>query len=170
MEDEDSPVSVEVRDPDQIGPTAAIDVRNSETNDLPSPGKTSIGDVAVRWMDGVMEASARRITARSGSTRAFRSTNRPDDNRTVWQLMMTELCKSNTVTLVVLVLIFAVVMLEQSGNGSAGFAIFVSFFFVAEISIRFWCLGFKRFTRDKFCVMDGVITLVDVIVSFPFSS
>jgi hypothetical protein len=85
------------------------------------------------------------------------------DTRTVRQRIADELCKSITATMVVLLLIFLTIALDQTGQSNAAFSMFVSLFFIVEISIRYYAKGFSRFIRDPFCVMDFSITLMDVV-------
>jgi hypothetical protein len=152
----------EVISPVSQSPNAVIDISDGETErkDEPIHKKQTLDEFAHDIVGSTKKFQMTSVHSK------FHSLKNGDDTRTVGQLVSDELCRSNTITLLVLFLIGMCVALEQTGNGSAGFALFVSLFFVVEISIRFYSLGYKRFTRDKFCVMDSLITFVDIIVSF----
>jgi hypothetical protein len=85
------------------------------------------------------------------------------DTRSVKQRIADELCNSISVTMLVLFLLFFTIVLDSTNNGNPAWSTFVSLFFVAEISIRFYAKGLFRFIRDPFCVMDGLITLMDIV-------
>jgi hypothetical protein len=99
------------------------------------------------------------------NTVKFKS-NDPNEDRTIKQLMVDALTRSTPATVFVLFLITLVVVMEQTGNSNVALNFFVSIFFVLEISVRLWALGRKRFVRDTFCLIDSVITLLDVVGVF----
>jgi hypothetical protein len=85
------------------------------------------------------------------------------DQRTVSQRITDELCQSIPVTVFVIFLVVLALLMEQTGSSNPIFSMFVSIFFVFEISIRYYAKGFSLFIRDPFCVMDFLITVIDIV-------